>query len=177
MPRRAPKRERPVLSTSLQLPEVPASWLDTKWMDPLKRICIRKKCGKEFIVVAPHQWACEECQPLHRQERRHAYYVEVESADGRKRVNELHAIARAKRIPQKVEQCRICGKDFVKLRCQVTCGDPECRKQNRISTRAEYDDRERDAVNKERREKRAADTEWRAADNKRRREKRAAKRG
>ena len=106
MPRRAPQRVRPSLNPSLRLPEKPASWLDTTWMEPLKRICIRKKCQKEFVVVASQQWACEECQPLHRKERRQKYYVEIELPNiGR--VYELHAIARAKRCPTKTKDCAV----------------------------------------------------------------------
>jgi hypothetical protein len=106
MPRRAPPRVRPTLNPSLRLPETPASWLDTTWMEPLKRICIRKKCGKEFPVVASNQWACEECQPLHRQERRHQYYVKVELPNI-DRVYELHNKARAKRCPTKTKDCAV----------------------------------------------------------------------
>jgi hypothetical protein len=106
MPRRAPKRERPTLNPSLRLPETPASWLDTTRMEPLKRICIRKKCQKEFIVVAPHQWACEECQPLHRSERRQQYYINVELPNI-DRVYELHNAARAKRCPTKTKDCAV----------------------------------------------------------------------
>jgi hypothetical protein len=106
MPRRAPKRERPTLSTTLQLPQVSTSWTDTTWMEPLKRICIRRKCGKEFIVVAAHQWACEECQPLHRKERRQQYYINVELPNIA-RVYELHNAARARRSPTKTKDCAV----------------------------------------------------------------------
>jgi hypothetical protein len=106
MPRRAPPRTRPSLDPSLRLPETPASWLDTTWMEPVKRICIRKKCQKEFIVVAPHQWACEECQPLHRKERRQKYYIQVELPNI-DRVYNLHNAARAERCPTKTKDCAV----------------------------------------------------------------------
>ena len=102
MPRRAPPRIRPSLNPSLQLPETPASWLDTDWMQPITRTCIR--CKKDFVVTAPNQRACPECQDPHHQERRHGYYVDVELPNI-DRVNELHAIARAKRCPPKTKDC------------------------------------------------------------------------
>lgn len=86
----------------------------------------------------------------------------------------MHNAARAKRCPPKVEQCRICGKDFVKKRSQVTCDNPKCREQNKKNVRGKYDDDYRDDVNAERREKRATATAWTAETNRRRREKRAA---
>jgi hypothetical protein len=157
MPRRAPQRVRPSLSTSLRLP-APSSGLNTDWMNSIKRICIREVCKKEFDVTAPNQHACPECQPLHHQKRRHGYYVDVELPNI-DRVNELHAIARAKRCPPKELPCRICGKKFTRKRSEVTCDDPECRKQNKITMRAEYDIREYDAVNEKRREKWAANSD------------------
>jgi hypothetical protein len=171
MGRRKPYRPPP--SLNVEAPEPSVYQPDTEWLEPVTRTCVREVCKKKFVVTAPNQRACPECQDPHEQERRHTYYLEIESADGRKRVNELHAIARAKRCPPKIEQCRICGKDFVKLRSKVTCDDPECRKRNRINTRGKYDDNYRDEINAGRREKRAADTEWRDAVNKRRRVKRA----
>jgi hypothetical protein len=175
MPRRAPQRVRPSLNASLRLLEEPSSWLNTDWLNPIKRICIRKVCKKEFVVTAPNQQACPECQDLHEQEQRHTYYVEVELPDI-DRVYELHNAARTKRCPPKVEQCRICGKDFVKKRCQVTCDNPKCREQNKKNVRGKYDDDYRGDINAERREKRATDTAWTAEDNRRRREIRRANR-
>jgi hypothetical protein len=165
MGRRAPKRLRVSLNDSVGLPA--STYPNIDWRQPITRPCIREVCKKEFVVTAPNQRACPECQDPHHQERRHTYYVEIESADGRKRVNELHAIARAKRCPPKKERCRICGKDFVKRRSEVTCDNPECRKQNKINVRGKYDDDYRDEVNAGRREKRATNTEWRDAVNKR----------
>jgi hypothetical protein len=162
------KLYRPPPSLNVEAPEPSVYQPDTEWLEPITRTCIREVCKKEFVVTGPNQHACPECQDLHHQERRHGYYVGVELPNI-DRVNELHAIARAKRCPPKIEQCRICGKDFVKRRSEVTCDNAECRKQNKINVRAEYDDRERDAVNAGRREKRATNTEWRDADNKRRR--------
>jgi hypothetical protein len=104
MPRRAPKRIRPSLSTSLRLPETPSSWLNTDWLNTIKRICIREVCKKEFDVTHPNQRACPECQDLHHEERRHEYYVNVELPNI-DRVNELHANARAKRCPPKTKDC------------------------------------------------------------------------
>jgi hypothetical protein len=151
MPRRAPKRVRPSLNPSLRLPETPASWLDTEWMNPIKRICIRKVCKKEFVVTAPHQHACPECQPLHHQERRHEYYVEVELPDI-DRVYELHNAARAKRCPPKMKVCVICGNQFLASRSAITCS-PDCSRQRRLAYRQEYDEKNLDAVNRKRREK------------------------
>jgi hypothetical protein len=102
MPRRAPPRIRPSLDPSLRLPETPSSWLDTAWMDPIKRICIR--CKGQFDVIASNQRLCLKCQPLHQQERRHDYYVEVELPNIDK-VYELHNAARAKRCPTKTKDC------------------------------------------------------------------------
>jgi hypothetical protein len=167
MGRRAPKLVRPSLNHSIRVPE--SSYPSIDWRQPLTRTCIREVCKKEFVVTGPNQRACPECQDLHQQERRHDYYVDVELPNI-DRVYELHNAARAKRCPAKKEKCRICGKDFVKLRCQVTCDDPQCRKQNKINVRAEYDDRERDTINEKRRGKWAANS---AEINQRRREKRA----
>jgi hypothetical protein len=125
-------------------------------MQPITRTCIREVCKKDFVVTAPNQRACPECQDVYEQERRHGYYVDVELPNI-DRVYELHAIARAKRCPPKIIPCVMCRKMFVKKRSAVTCDNPECRKQNKINVRAEYDDRERNAVNRKRREKRAAD--------------------
>jgi hypothetical protein len=93
-------------SLKVEAPQPSVYEPDTEWREPLTRVCIRKKCGKEFIVVAPHQWACEECQPLHRTERRHVYYVEVELPNI-DRVYDLHAKARARRCPTKTKDCAV----------------------------------------------------------------------
>jgi hypothetical protein len=93
-------------SLNVEAPQPSAYQPDTEWREPLTRICIRKKCGKEFPVVAPHQWACEKCQPLHRRERRHQYYVNVELPNI-DRVYELHDAARAKRCPTKTKDCAV----------------------------------------------------------------------
>lgn len=91
-------------SLNVEVPQPSAYQPDTEWRKGLKRICIRKVCKKEFDVTAPHQHACPECQPLHHQERRHKYYVDVELPDI-DRVYELHNKARAKRSPPKNKDC------------------------------------------------------------------------
>jgi hypothetical protein len=162
---------KPPPSLNVEAPQPSAYEPDTEWREPLTRTCIREVCKKEFVVTGPNQRACPECQDLYEQERRHGYYVDVELPNI-DRVYELHNAARAKRCPPKIEKCRICGNDFVKLRCQVTCDNPECRKQNRIDVRADYDVREHDAVCEKRREKWAANSD---EINRQRREKRLRK--
>jgi hypothetical protein len=208
MPRRAPPRTRPSLDPSLRLPETPANWLNTDWMQPLKRTCIREVCKKEFDVTAPNQRVCPKCQddPLYEQERRRGYYVNVELPDI-DRVYELHNAARAKRCPPKTKDCVVavlydkssrddivagrkilsgklgtvivmvatlydkiggddvladahakCRKTFVANRSVVTCSD-ECSDAWHVIYRSGYDETNRDEINKERRDKLAANSD------------------
>jgi hypothetical protein len=91
-------------SLNVEAPQPSAYQPDTEWREPLTRICVREVCKKEFVVTAPHQHACPECQDPHRQERRHEYYVGVELPNI-DRVYELHNAARAKRCPPKMKDC------------------------------------------------------------------------
>jgi hypothetical protein len=192
-------------SLNVEAPQPSVYETDTEWRQPLTRTCIREVCKKEFVVTAAHQMACPECQPLHHQERRHDYYVNVELPDI-DRVYELHAIARAKRCPPKIKDCVVavlygkisrndilagrkefsgklgtvigmvaglydkiggddvladahaeCRKKFSAEHSAVTCS-PECSKAWRVIYRLGYDDTNRDEINKERREKRDANS-------------------
>jgi hypothetical protein len=91
-------------SLNVEAPIPSAYQPGTEWREPLTRVCTREVCKKEFIVTASHQHACPECQPLHHQERRHKYYINVELPNI-DRVYELHAIARAKRHPPQMKDC------------------------------------------------------------------------
>jgi hypothetical protein len=151
-------------SLNVEAPQTSAYEPDTEWREPLTRDCPR--CGREFVIEPPpgakataaNAAYCPECREPHKKERRHGYYVDVELPNI-DRVYELHNAARGKRCPPKELPCRICGKKFTRERSEVTCDDPECRKQNKINMRAEYDNRERDTVNEKRREKWAANSD------------------
>jgi len=91
-------------SLNVEAPQPSVYQPDTEWREPLTRICIREVCKKEFPVTASQQMTCPECQPLHHQERRHGYYVNVELPNIA-RVYELHNAARAKRCPPKMKDC------------------------------------------------------------------------
>lgn len=75
------KLYRPPPSLNVEAPEPSVYQPDTEWLEPITRTCIREVCKKEFVVTAPNQRACPECQDLHEQEQRHTYYVEVELPD------------------------------------------------------------------------------------------------
>jgi hypothetical protein len=151
-------------SLNVEAPQPSAYEPDTEWRRPLTRDCLR--CGREFVIEPPpgakataaNATYCPECREPHKKERRHGYYVDVELPNIDK-VYELHNAARAERCPPKELACCICGKKFTRRRSEVTCDDPECRKQNKINVRAEYDVREHDAVCEKRREKWAANSD------------------
>lgn len=158
MGRRAPKRVRPSLNPSVRVPA--STYPSIVWREPLTRDCPR--CGREFIIEPPpdakatasNATYCPECREPHKKERRHDYYLNVELPDI-DRVYELHNAARAERCPPKIISCVICGKMFRKRHSAITCS-PGCSRQNKVAYREGYDEKNRDAVNRKRREK------WRA---------------
>jgi hypothetical protein len=151
MGRRAPKPVRPSLNPSAWAPTTAYPSID--WRQPLKRNCVR--CGIVFLVTGANVRACLDCRPKHKKERRGKYYRNVVCADGRKKENKRQNEARARRCPPKMKVCVICGNEFLANRSAITCS-PDCSRQRRLAYRQEYDEKNRDAVNRKRREK------WRA---------------